>query len=132
MGDYESQKELSYEMLLLAHLGRLSYVSTALQSDLPAIDAAHNVAALQGLKTSALRLGVATLSALIPQRLHDKTYIDAADKLREGKDKDGAVYALEKLQLLINLLDRKGLLMKNKKVALAVSGENVTAEVWEE
>lgn len=127
----DGNKELDYNLLLLNHLSRISYVSTALNSDMETIT--ETTRSVIGAKTHGLAMGVSVLEAFIPSRLYDKAFSDFMTALHdEQESKTFLSFQYNKLRALIDLMDRKGLLMQNRKVGVAGVTAPLPTEEWED
>lgn len=131
-------KELNYNMILMSHINRLSMVTTGNGIDNVSSYQANNFAIQTTNGEKNLEWGVHFLYCLVPEDLLDekfnnerKEYLDIKEKSKGEK----VIANFLKFRALINLLNRKGLLMDKpdtiKLVSKKFSKDNKPEEVWE-
>lgn len=104
-------KDLNFQVILMGHLGRMSFLLTGLQGEGSRRDMPNQIKAFD--------LSVEFLNALMPNSLRDENFNKEYTKLLSEAEKEKNMqigfplwFHFEKLNLLVDLLDRKGLLTK--------------------
>lgn len=149
MYDKQPGEQLDYNQLLLKHLDRMSSLTSTIQG----AQVLHfgNMAGSETRfteqdKREAYKWTVKFLDKIIPDQIKDKEYNEKKNKLiddskRKVKDEDGEEITIIDysfyngyLNLGINLLARKGLLIQNKGIGKYVnkSKNKEAEEEWEE
>jgi len=140
--DFKENIDLNYSYILLKHIDRLSDVSSSLFGNLAKAD--YSSADFSSEKNNTLVHTSYMFRALIPDSLKDKKYVedmkqmikDAEVKRKEAFDSDRKTeyvdnyFNYQKIHVIINLLDRKGLLFDKGGIAKFKNKEELE-EVWE-
>lgn len=113
---YTPSKELNYNMLLLNHLSNISSMSSQIMGD-QIMGEGKFIRSTEKQKDTAFNWAVNILAAIIPDEIRDEDFEGKVKKLKEdGKERD-VKYNIDFLQILINLLARKGYLIEKTLIA---------------
>ena len=117
--------DINYEFIIFSHINKLSNVLTVVETEMFSANATTNTMRFKERgedKLDSFVWGVKLFVRMIPNNLRDKTYIDELNSnLREFQNKidpkTGELpKAFDDFFSTINLLDRKGFLLKNKVI----------------
>jgi hypothetical protein len=106
-------QQLDYNMLLLNHLNRISAITSSNVIDVVNKELSDRYTNPPNLGEKALEWSANYLYVLIPDSLHDKSYI--AEK-KEVDNCKGVIKDFRRLKAMINLLNRKGMLLSTQSV----------------
>jgi hypothetical protein len=140
-----SQDQLDYNMILLKHIDRISILSTIIREESPSVDISD------GAKRRAYLQAIYSLKALIPESLKDDQYFEESNKAIEDHSSKATnekfddkqreeldfYHRFRQLGIIINLLNRKGLILSRqlparKEKKKRVDEDNSIKEVFEE
>lgn len=109
--DFNQNEKLDYTIILLSHLNRISFVTTSNFIEGVPKELAEKFINPPSLGQLSLDWATNYLSAIIPDDLQDKTFKEELDKL--GLNDRSSKYNFARLHIIVNLLNRKGLLLSN-------------------
>lgn len=108
----EQMQQMDYNMLLMNHLNRLSFVTTSSFIDVVSKESIDSDSPLR-IGETALDWGVHFLYCMIPDDLLDAEFKKAREAyLKDDNDKVAKDFV--KLKAIVNLLNRKGLLLSKQ------------------
>lgn len=106
--------ELDYNTLLLNHLDRISHLSSYIPGQQVMAGGSMIRNSIQD-KRQAMHSAIGILEAFIPDTIKDKEFRQALDNLKEKED-DKHPTNRNLLKILINLMERKGLLFRKNMI----------------
>ncbi len=119
---YTPSKELNYNMLLLNHLSNISSMSSQIMGD-QIMGEGKFIRSTEKQKDTAFNWAVNILAAIIPDEIRDKDFDDKIKNLKKDNKERDVKYNIDFLQVLINLLARKGYLEGKTLIADFVRDE---------
>lgn len=122
----ESIQQIDYNLLLMNHLNRVSYVTTSSFIDAVTKEMASKYKNPETIGETSLNWGTHFLYCLVPEDLIDDRFRNDEKEYSEIKDK--ALRDFKKLNAIINLLNRKGLLLSKQLPGM----KKKSKEVWDE
>lgn len=120
----DGYQNLDYNGLIMAHLNRLSFVSTSSFIEAVSKQSAENYENPLSSGQKSLEWGCHFLYCLIPDDFQDKDFVK--DREAYLKVEGQTMRDFAKLKALINLLNRRGLLLSKQ-----LPGKKPTGEVWD-
>jgi len=111
----ERPQQIDYNMIVMNHLNRLSYLTTSSFIDAVSKEMSDKYVNPLSVGDTALEWGVQFLFCLIPDDLIDKKY--ELDRNKYLNETNITFMNFMKLRALVNLLNRKGLLLSKDRFA---------------
>jgi len=115
-------KELNYNLLLLNHLSNISSMSSQIMGD-QIMGEGKFIRSTEKQKDTAFNWAVNILAAIIPDEIRDNDFDEKINKLKEDNKERDVKFNIDFLQILINLLARKGYLVERTLIADFVRNE---------
>ena len=108
----ENMQQIDYNMLLMNHLNRISYITTSSFIDAVSNEMSSKYKNPASIGETSLKWGTHFLYCLVPDDLIDDTFkSDEEEYLKQAND---PTREFNKLKAIINLLNRKGLLLSKQ------------------
>jgi len=129
MDELISVQKMDYNLLLMNHLNRLSFVSTSSFIQSVSKDAKDTHINPPKAGETAMTWGVLYLMNIIPNDLKDTKYFQENEEIHKGKKRpEGVQLNFAHLRACINLLHRKGLLISS----FSSGRKKKDSEEWQE
>jgi hypothetical protein len=115
----ESFEQINYNGLLMLHLNKLSSITTSNFIDSVEKNNVQQFVNPKSVGETALEWGTTFLICLVPDDFKDKQFEKDKEEYLKIDHKDVAFRDFSRIKAIVNLLNRKGLLLGNKSVAKA-------------